>query len=401
MLADGLTQQTKTTFAWWFGMRDNPVMSESRQRPHFKGPRWIIILVVLVTVVLITAYIHPPRNSLTCYMFSSPGCTMYQQFLFVPSRELTDPEAAAQVVMSEILNLPDSQPANPKIAFMFLTPGTLPFEPLWERFFRGHENKFSIYVHASKAKPVHTSSYFVGRDIHSDKVAWGQISMVDAERRLLAHALLDSDNQHFVLLSDSCIPLYNFNYVYDYLVFSNVSFIDCFEDPGPHGNGRYSEHMLPEVEKKDFRKGSQWFSMKRKHAVVVMADSLYYSKFKLYCRPHMDGGRNCYADEHYFPTVFNMIDPGRIANWSVTHVDWSEGKWHPKTYGAKDITYNLIKTIKSIRHSLHVTSDLQKQTTLKACLWKGEYRPCYLFARKFNPETLDRLIHIFPNYTEV
>lgn len=30
-----------------------------------------------------------------------------------------------------------------------------------------------------------------------------------------------------------------------------------FEDPGPHGSGRYSENMLPEVEKKDFRKGAQ------------------------------------------------------------------------------------------------------------------------------------------------
>lgn len=30
-----------------------------------------------------------------------------------------------------------------------------------------------------------------------------------------------------------------------------------FEDPGPHGSGRYYEHMLPEIEKKEFRKGSQ------------------------------------------------------------------------------------------------------------------------------------------------
>lgn len=30
-----------------------------------------------------------------------------------------------------------------------------------------------------------------------------------------------------------------------------------YVDPGPHGNGRYIENMLPEVEKKDFRKGSQ------------------------------------------------------------------------------------------------------------------------------------------------
>lgn len=111
-------------------------MSESRQRPPFKGPRWIITLVALVTLVVITALIYPPRNSVTCYMFSGPGCQLYQQFLFVPSRELTDTEAAAQVVTNEIMNLPESKTANPKIAFMFLTPGALPFEPLWEMFLR-------------------------------------------------------------------------------------------------------------------------------------------------------------------------------------------------------------------------------------------------------------------------
>ena len=35
---------------------------------------------------------------------------------------------------------------------------------------QGHEGRYSIYVHASRQKPVHTSSLFVGRDIHSDAV---------------------------------------------------------------------------------------------------------------------------------------------------------------------------------------------------------------------------------------
>ena len=37
---------------------------------------------------------------------------------------------------------------------------------------------------------------------NSYQVGWGMISMVDAERRLLAKALEDIDNQQFVLLSD-------------------------------------------------------------------------------------------------------------------------------------------------------------------------------------------------------
>ncbi|EPS58851.1 hypothetical protein M569_15961, partial [Genlisea aurea] len=130
-----------------------------------------------------------------------------------------------------------------------------------------------------------------------------------------------------------------------------------FEDPGVHGSGRYSEHMLPEVEKKDFRKGSQWFTMKRQHAIIVMADSLYYTKFRDYCRPGMEKGRNCYSDEHYLPTFFHMLDPYGIANWSVTHVDWSEGKWHPKSYTAQDVSFELMRNITSVTESVHITSE--------------------------------------------
>jgi hypothetical protein len=81
--------------------------------------------------------------------------------------------------------------------------------------------------------------------------------MVDAERRLLANALEDPDNQHFVLLSESCIPLHTFDYTYRYLMHANVSFIDSFEDLGPHGTGRHMDHMLPEIPRQDFRKGAQ------------------------------------------------------------------------------------------------------------------------------------------------
>ncbi|RVW52326.1 hypothetical protein CK203_093407 [Vitis vinifera] len=246
--------------------------------------------------------------------------------------------------------------------------------------------------------------------------------MVDAEKRLLGHALEDPNNQHFVLLSDSCVPLHNFDYVYNYLMFTNISYIDCFEDPGPHGNGRYSDHMMPEVEVKDFRKGAQqidcleavinhsqnplimWFSMKRQHAIIVMADSLYYTKFKLYCRPGMDG-RNCYADEHYLPTLFNMIDPTGIANWSVTHVDWSEGKWHPKHTGVKtsaiDMSYHVTSNEKEHEKYHMFELLLQKKMMIQPCLWNGVKRPCYLFARKFYPEAQDNLLHLFSNYTTV
>ncbi|KAL9227199.1 hypothetical protein vseg_002921 [Gypsophila vaccaria] len=375
-------------------------MSGSRQRPHMRRPVWIIVLVSMVCFFLVAAYIRPLGSSATC-LFSTRACETYAEDKLTPSRELTDDEVFSHVVIKEILNAPLVQSTNPKIAFLFLTPGSLPFELLWDKFFQGHEGRFSIYIHASREKPVHLSHYFIGREIRSDKVAWGKISMIDAERRLLSHALRDIDNQHFVLLSDSCVPLHNFDYVFNYLVFTNVSFIDSFADPGPHGNGRYSDRMLPEVEKTDFRKGSQWFTMKRQHALILMTDSLYYKKFKLYCRQGMEKGKNCIPDEHYLPTFFNMVDPVGIANRSVTYVDWSEKKWHPRSFKAEDVTFELLRDISTLDDSIHVTSDSKSAVMVKPCTWNGLRRPCFLFARKFYPETLERLINLFSNYTVV
>lgn len=70
-------------------------------------------------------------------------------------------------------------------------------------------------------------------------VVWGEVSIVDAERRLLANSLLDFSNERFVLLSESCVPLFNFTFFYDYIINSDKSFISAFDDPSPYGRGRY------------------------------------------------------------------------------------------------------------------------------------------------------------------
>lgn len=55
-------------------------------------------------------------------------------------------------------------------------------------------------------------------------------------------------------------------------------------------------------------------------------------------------GNTC-SEILYLWCGFQIVDPGGIANWSVTHVDWSEGKWHPKAYRAQDVSYGLFKNI--------------------------------------------------------
>ncbi|OMO80209.1 Glycosyl transferase, family 14 [Corchorus capsularis] len=189
---------------------------------------------------------------------------------------------------------------TPKVAFMFLTSGPLPLAPLWEKFFQGNEGFYSIYVHSRPDynETIPQDSVFYGRRIPSQPVYWGTASMIDAERRLLANALIDDvSNQRFVLLSDSCIPLFNFKKIYDYLINSNLSFLSVFDDPGKPGRGRYNHQMAPMINLTDWRKGSQWFEVHRDIALHIVSDNEYYSIFEKLCRPP------CYNDEHYIPTL--------------------------------------------------------------------------------------------------
>lgn len=58
---------------------------------------------------------------------------------------------------------------TPKVAFMFLTKGPVFLAPLWERFFKGNEGFYSIYVHSHPSfnETLPQSSVFYGRRIPS------------------------------------------------------------------------------------------------------------------------------------------------------------------------------------------------------------------------------------------
>ncbi|ONI17203.1 hypothetical protein PRUPE_3G144800 [Prunus persica] len=265
----------------------------------------------------------------------------------------------------------------PKVAFMFLTKGPLPLGPLWEKFFEGHEGLYSIYVHAHPDfnESVPEDSVFHGRRIHSQPVYWGTSTMLDAERRLLANALLDFSNQRFVLLSESCIPLFNFTTTYDYLINSNLSFLSSFDDPRKPGRGRYNPKMYPIINITNWRKGSQWFEVHRELAIHIVSDCKYYPIFQEYCRP------SCYIDEHYIPTLVNILYSELNSKRSITWVDWSRGGPHPGKFEWSDITDEFLNRIRFGSE----------------CEYNGNTTSiCFLFARKFMPNTLEPLLRVAP-----
>ncbi|KAK1677532.1 hypothetical protein QYE76_038380 [Lolium multiflorum] len=283
---------------------------------------------------------------------------------------------------------PPPRPSTPrKVAFLFLTRGPLPLAPLWERFFDGTggtagsgRKLFSVYVHTTPGYRLDfpPSSPFHRRQIPSKATEWGMPSVVDAERRLLANALLDLDNERFVLVSESCIPLHPLATVHAYLTRSAHSFVTVVDDPGRDGLGRYPDGLAPEVPVSRWRKGTQWFELHRSLAVFVAADGRYYPRFREECLPR------CYVDEHYLPTVLTMEEPGSLANRSVTWVDWSRGGAHPARFGARDVGEEFLERLAGKKEK-------------ERCMYNGQpVEVCFLFARKFAPGALQKLLQLSP-----
>ncbi|KAJ8512565.1 hypothetical protein OPV22_002999 [Ensete ventricosum] len=265
----------------------------------------------------------------------------------------------------------------PKIAFMFLTKGALPLSPLWEKYFAGHSGLYSIYVHPRPSYHADnaSSSVFYRRQIPSKVVSWGSLSLVDAERRLLANALVDLSNERFVLLSESCIPLFNFSFTYQYLMSSRYSFVDAFDEPGPAARGRYEPKLAPEINVTEWRKGAQWFEASRQVAVIVVNETRYYAKFdELRDLMYLE-------DEHYIPTMLTIKAAHLIANRTLTWAYWTGGS-HPRTFGQDDVSDGFLRKINQERNCSY--NDQPPSTV------------CYLFARKFAPSALEPLLKLAP-----
>lgn len=187
----------------------------------------------------------------------------------------------------------------------------------------------------------------------------------------MANALLDFSNRYFVLLSESCAPLYNFTTVYTYLTNTSHTFVASADEPGPGARGRYSERMAPLIKLEQWRKGGQWFEMDREMAVEVVADGTYLPVFGRYCKAR------CVVDEHYLPTLAHIKFGRKNANRSVTYTDWSRHGSHPAQFGENQVSKDRLMEMKN-----GTECEYNGQTT----------RVCFLFARKFAPSSLGKLL---------
>lgn len=117
--------------------------------------------------------------------------------------------------------------------------------------------------------------------------------------------------------------------------------------------------------------------MDRDLTIEVVSDTTYFPVFQKYCKG------SCYADEHYLPTFVSIEFSARNSNRSITWVDWTRGGPHPLRYIRTDVTEQFLGKLRS--EECRYNEDTSNTTNV-----------CYLFARKFLPNALDRLLRFAP-----
>jgi len=221
-----------------------------------------------------------------------------------------------------------------KIAFLFLIYDEINHEDIWRHFFQNvPEDKYNIYIHYKSAKPL---KYFEKYKIKNCvETTYGTTTIMKAFNALLRHALEDTDNEHFILLSGSCIPFKSFDYIYqnldaNYSYFNIAPHAACF----PRCN-----NALNYLEKGFIQKASVWCILNKKHSNIMLQEEENYMKW-------FDGCDN--SDEHcYITTIFHnnlqneIITTPNIAKDATTFVNWQGMDYrYPSYFGLKN--YSII-----------------------------------------------------------
>ena len=193
-----------------------------------------------------------------------------------------------------------------KIAFLFLIRDDVNFPDLWEKYFKGNENKYTIYCHAKE--PNNVKSKWLKDNIIPIHVETGWGRIVNAYIALLKEAYKNKDNIKFITISESCVPLQSFNKLYNYLKSDNkkTSYVGIFK--------HHSEFLIntriktqKNVPKLDFIKHFARFCLSRYHCKQLLKSK------------HIDFFINMdIGDEHFL----SIISKDHVKNFSITFDNW-------------------------------------------------------------------------------
>jgi hypothetical protein len=216
-----------------------------------------------------------------------------------------------------------------KIAFLFLVTSHITHESVWQDFFKGHDERCSIYVHSKESLDA-TSAFKLNELAVKVETTWERT--MRAQIALLKEALRDPLNEKFVFVSGDSVPIQTFNFVYQQLMQHPLS---IFNYHWNHHQDRDSSFYHPMrilegiPDDKQF-KNSQWVVLNRKHAEMMVKDQ---EILPLVAQSVCD-------NEHY-PSTFLAMHTllSEVVNQPTMLTLWHRGYSHPFTFTDMDDRY--------------------------------------------------------------
>jgi len=212
-----------------------------------------------------------------------------------------------------------------KIALCFLTYGNLSQPKLWEKF---QNSKYNIYIHNKQQFTGNFQKYCIENTIDTE---WGHISIVRATLNLFKTAFENKENKYFILLSDTCIPLYSSDVVYEKICSFDNNLLNAWKtdvDDSWH-KSRYNSITCKDFfDENDFYGQHQWMVLKR-DTVRFFINNDY---------THIFRNTITAPDEIYFINILNKFNISYKSKF-VTYVNWDEES-DLKIYRDKPKTYS-------------------------------------------------------------
>jgi hypothetical protein len=192
-----------------------------------------------------------------------------------------------------------------KIAFLFLVLDNPNFPKLWDSYFKGHGDKYTIYIHPKYKSKCTWKKKNIIKNIQETE--WGFITRAYIE--LMQEAYKDKTNYKFVTISESCIPIKSFDKFYNDVMNDNRSWVKRMNI----SNYDYSSRIM--IQKtlpfpKHLIKHYARFCLNRDHVKILLSKSYELEFF-----------HNMQVGDEFFLSVLYPFK-NSIKNFNVTYDDW-------------------------------------------------------------------------------
>jgi hypothetical protein len=227
-----------------------------------------------------------------------------------------------------------------KIAFCFLTYDLIIRYDLWNRFFEDIDpEKYYLFIHPKNIEKYPNLNYTFQYNIVKNRVkttAKDNISIVHATLQLLKEAYQSDEKiTHFIFLSQSCIPLYSFNTIYNIVIQLPNSILSYIDKNRKERYFQLSNNVKKIINYSDFVKQQPNMILTREDLNLLLINN-YTTHFTNMTCP----------DEHYFINVLLHILKRKIIKKQIHFCNFDLSRTQALEFN--NIDKNLINNIRNL-----------------------------------------------------